>query len=293
MRLNIQETNPRAGWVRSGAIRAVRRVAPLVAGLSLLALSIAGPAYAGASSGWIMGFHDGSHYYCVEATVTDAAYSAGYVESNDADSCGQGFTSPSGDLGMELWEYYNGNSCMVYGPYYSDVAEAEYGIGNYDCGTVVDGANYNTYAVGWYWNQGEGSYEVAGNATSPDQTGDVVSAGEPAPTTVTLDGSQVTEGPVPQSAFNGGPLSLSEVPNYLSVSVGNEIVGYTPAVGEIDPTPSAEQTTAIVPVYNASLQTIVGHLVSGEGFVPSPGSGLPSTFPSGVNYSRPFVGHTR
>jgi hypothetical protein len=104
---------------------------------------------------------------------------------------------------------------------------------------------------------------------------------------------QVTEGPVPQSAFNGGPLSLTEVPNYLSVSVGNEIVGYTPAVGEIDPTPSEEQTTAFVPVYNASLQTIVGHLVSGEGFVPSPGSGLPSTFPSGVNSSTPFVVHTR
>ena len=194
---------------------------------------------------------------------------------------------------MEIWGYNNGNSCGVYGIYYSDVAEAEFPLGDYDCGTVVDGDNYNTYAIGWYWNEGYLAYEVAGEATSPDQTGDVISAGESATTTVTLDGSQVTEGPVPQSAFNGGPISLSEVPNYLSVSVGNEIVGYTPAVDEIDPTSSATQTTVSVPVYNASLQTIVGNLVSGEGFVPSPGSGLPSTFPSGVNSSSPLVVHTR
>jgi hypothetical protein len=272
----------------------MQRAAPLVVGFSVLALSIAGPAYAGASSGWILGNHDGSHYYCVEATVTSAAYSAGYVESNNADSCGQGFTSPAGDLGMLIEEYVDGYSCGTYGYQYNDVAEAEFPLGDYVCGTAVSGYAYYTFAFGVYWNQGDGNYEEASSATSPDQTGDVVSAGEPAPTTVTLDGSQVTEGPIPHSAFNGGPVMLSEVPNYIGVQVGKKVVGYTLASNLI---PAAVNGPALPPgpdaVYSASLQTVVGHLVSGEGFVASPGSGLPSTFSSGVNASSAVVTHAR
>jgi hypothetical protein len=237
--------------------------------------SYAVPANA-ASSGWVFGVTHAGVTYCDEATINTGRVADGYIESNGGGACGNDHNSPSGYLGVEVVEFFNGDSCGYAGPVYNDSPASTFGVGGALCGDPGNG-NYYSVSSGVYWNTTSEEYFGAGTVTSPSQSYNVVRA--PSSETVTASGE--TEGPMPSSAFNGGSLDLSSLPDYLTVTVGNETVGFVqssllfPAAGEPIP-----QLTSL-PVYNAALTQVTGQFVSKLGFVPAPGSGLPATVPDG------------
>jgi len=79
-----------------------------------------------------------------------------------------------------------------------------------------------------------------------------------------------TRGPIPPEAFrgSGGEIDRSLVPDFIpALSPDGEVVGWVSkdlAVPEAD---SAARD--VIPVYADDLQTIVGHMVRGHGFVPA------------------------
>lgn len=229
-----------------------------------------------ATSGWVYGLTHAGITYCDEATETAVRVSDAYIESNTGTSCGQSHVSAAGILQTEAIEIFNGNACGSAGPSENNVATSYFGVGGSVCGDPGSG-NYHTVAAGAYWNSAGMQYLAAGEAVSPDQTYAI--ATPTAPFTVTPSG--MTEGPVPNAAFNGTVLNMSLLPDYISVSSQGEIVGFVqtslilPVVGQ----PTGTQST--FPVYNAALNTVVGNLVSGQGFVPAPGTGLPATDSNG------------
>ena len=245
--------------------------------LSILMLTIT-PASANASSGWVYGTTHASVTYCNEATISTGRYSAGYIESNSGSSCGSDYSSPSGYMGILVNEFFNGTICGQFGYTVNDVAKNSFGEGGYWCGDMGTGV-YNSSVDNEYWNSSAGTYYSAGSATSPGQSYNIVT--QDGATTSTASG--VTEGPVPASDFNGGPLSLTSLPTYITVTSGGTTVGYVASTSIVQApgTPMANPLSP-TPVYNQSLQQIVGHLVSGQGFVPLPGSNLPATFASGT-----------
>ena len=98
-------------------------------------------------------------------------------------------------------------------------------------------------------------------------------------------------GPVPSNAFaSNGRVDLSKVPDYVpDLNQQGAVIGYSPKTDLFPPTtvpPAASQSPAepyraptaadqaavearsIVPVYGSDLQTLVGHMYPGKGFVP-------------------------
>lgn len=60
-----------------------------------------------------------------------------------------------------------------------------------------------------------------------------------------------------------GAIDPSAVPDFVSVAGNNGIVGYVPKAVVLEPTGDEA-----IPVVGEDLQTVVGHLVPGKGFVP-------------------------
>lgn len=109
--------------------------------------------------------------------------------------------------------------------------------------------------------------------------------------------SAPTMGPIPTSAISSnGTTDWSQVPDYVSVTSDNQIVGYVPK-SDLMPTPAGQaipnQTpsnsdqppplserpqVAVVTVYGSNLSTVVGHMYPGKGFVPEGTD--PSSVPS-------------
>jgi hypothetical protein len=245
-------------------------------GMSLVAAMLGSPAYANATSGWVYGVTHASVTYCGEATITDARYAAGYIESNSGSSCGQDYSSPGGYLGVLDYEGWDGSYCGGAANYLNNSDSASHiGQGGYWCGDEGHGT-YDSWTDNEYWNSTYDEYYGIPQVTSPGDTTDVVSGGSAA-----AAGSNSLEGPIPAADFNGGPLTLASLPKYVSVASHGEIVGYVAASSIVTtpgvPVPALTPT----PVYNSALTAVVGHMVPGDGFVPNAGSDLPATFAPG------------
>ncbi len=271
----------RKSMIRVATICGRRRLSALLAtavlGSTTLALVAQTPASA-ATSGWIAGASNAGVFYCNEATINTSRDADGYIQSNSGGSCSSPVNSPAGYLDVQTIEFFNGSECGVAGPAVNDSTASLFGLGGALCGDQGYG-NYSAEAANAYWNASYQAYLDAGSATSPYQTDNVVSGGV---ASVQTTPSGETEGPIPVSDFNGGPLNASSLPDYISVESGGEIVGYVtrgsvaPAVGQAVPGPGSS-----VPVMNAALTAIVGHMVPGKGFVPITGTGLPATESNG------------
>ncbi len=255
----------------------------------LIVSSTSTPALA-ASSGWIYGATYGSVTLCAEATMVPTRSANGYEESNSGSSCGQGYTSPAGYFEIILYEYFNGSVCASAGPYENGFATSYWGVGGDICGDWGWGS-YQGNTADAYWRQQYSDYWYAGNATSPAQNynGPVRLSGSSSgawPSYVANDivgPGGVTMGPIPAADFNGQPLSLSSIPDYISVVSHDQTVGYIPAtdIVGVPGTPMTQPPTSGWPVFNSGLTAVVGHLQSGSGFVPEPGTGLPASTSGG------------
>ena len=86
-------------------------------------------------------------------------------------------------------------------------------------------------------------------------------AGGAAAATLTL-----TKGPIPSSAY--GPARSGRVPDFVSVE-GRKgtVVGYTPR-RYVMPGPGQTLASGVAPVYASNLETLVGHVYPGVGYVP-------------------------
>jgi PASTA domain len=87
-----------------------------------------------------------------------------------------------------------------------------------------------------------------------------------------------TSGPVPTT--QSGSIDWQNVPDFISVAANGNVVGYAPRL-DVLPFPEANGLTtglgATVPVYKGDLQTLVGHVYPGIGYVPLGSS--PSSVP--------------
>jgi hypothetical protein len=256
-------------------VRLLRNLALMSVVAGLVAIGgAAGSANANATSGWIKGVTSAGITYCDEATITTARYAAGYIESNSGSSCGDDYTSPSGYMGVLDDEAFDGSFCGGAPNYLNnDSPKSSFGQGGYWCGDEGEGT-YDSFTENQYWYAPADEYYGLPVVTSPGQTTDVVTGGS-------QQNSNALEGPIPMGDFDGGTLNISTLPKYISVASHGEIVGYVAASAIIvtggEPVPSVTP----VPVYNGALSEIVGHMVPGDGFVPTAGSNLPATFSAG------------
>ncbi|MDP9334886.1 MAG: S1C family serine protease, partial [Actinomycetota bacterium] len=67
--------------------------------------------------------------------------------------------------------------------------------------------------------------------------------------------------------------AFAKTPDYVAVGGHDVVFGYVNKADMYGP------NTQLLPVYACDLKTVVGHLVSGTGFVPLPGTPLPSVPP--------------
>lgn len=77
-----------------------------------------------------------------------------------------------------------------------------------------------------------------------------------------------TKGPIPTS--KSGVPEISKAPDFISVIVSDKVVGYAPRQDLILPSsgpPPAGFGSTPIPVFGADLQTLIGHMYPGIGFV--------------------------
>ncbi len=248
--------------------------AGLMAGLGAI------PAFASSTSGWVPGYVLDNIAYCNEATTSSGPVVDGYTESSYLAECSDDDPVPAGDLGITIFEYFNGNVCGD-AQEYADVKTAFFGLGGELCGNPGTGS-YDAISFG---ETKYGGNYVTGDATAGAANYNAVPAVTGSNGWTTGPGG-VSMGIIPPSAFAGGAISMASVPKYISVISHGTVVGYVLSTTVLPrqgtPLSAATQDP---PVYDASLSQVVGHLVSGEGFVPVAGSTLPATDSSGNSTS--------
>ncbi len=273
---NIERTTVQQGILRRSVkfLSTVPLSAGLIAGLG------ATPAFSSTTSGWVPGYVLNNTAYCNEATTSSGPVVDGYTESSYLGECSDDDPLPAGDLGLTIFEYFKGNVCGD-AQEYADVKTAFFGLGGEICGNPGTGS-YNAISFGG--TKYGGNY-VTGDATAPAANYNAV------PATTGSDGwttgpGGVSMGTIPPAAFTGGAISMASVPQYISVISQGTVVGYV-ASTTVLPSQGTPVSAATLepPVYDASLSQVVGHLVSGEGFVPVAGSTLPATDSNGNSTS--------
>lgn len=152
-------------------------------------------------------------------------------------------------------------------------------------GSLTCSAGTGSYNAISFGETKYGGNYVTGDATAPAANYNAV------PATTGSDGwttgpGGVSMGTIPPAAFTGGAISMASVPQYISVISQGTVVGYV-ASTTVLPSQGTPVSAATLepPVYDASLSQVVGHLVSGEGFVPVAGSTLPATDSNGNSTS--------
>jgi hypothetical protein len=78
-----------------------------------------------------------------------------------------------------------------------------------------------------------------------------------------------SKGPIPSS--KSGVLEISKAPDFISVIVGDKVIGYSPKSDLIPPTGSTQTPAGFgstpIPVFSGDVTTLIGHMYPGIGFV--------------------------